>query len=361
MMRKSAPLLLLVACLLAFVAADCPNSCSGHGTCGSSDVCTCYRNWMAADCSQRICPFGHAFSDRPKGDLNHDGATDTDTYVSEFMNGLDTDFQDSTEENSFHFYRECSAAGTCNRETGLCECLPLYTGSACQRTVCPNSCSGHGKCISAGEKGSTDYADWWDADKTFGCECDGGFTGADCSKRSCRNGHDAMVNNVLSVVTLDIAFAGGTCTDIFVTFTDRLGDAYVGRIDSLANWEVKDGGNNAAAVTSMENLLEGLPNGAVLAATVTVAATTDGASHGTLFTITFTDPAQDPPSVGSVLSASCASDPTINAALVDTGETPGSDSYECGRQGLCDYETGVCKCFSGYTGLTCSVQNVLAM
>lgn len=33
----------------------------------------------------------------------------------------------------------------------------------------------------------------------------------------------------------------------------------------------------------------------------------------------------------------------------------------CSRRGLCDYSSGECKCFSGFTDVDCSVQNALAM
>ena len=61
------------------VRAECPNACSGHGFCLINDACQCFRGWMATDCSERICPYGHAFTTTPQGDLNLDGDRDDNT------------------------------------------------------------------------------------------------------------------------------------------------------------------------------------------------------------------------------------------------------------------------------------------
>lgn len=37
--------------------------------------------------------------------------------------------------------------GLCNRETGECECFDGFSGAACERSGCPDSCSGHGRCV----------------------------------------------------------------------------------------------------------------------------------------------------------------------------------------------------------------------
>jgi hypothetical protein len=50
-------LAIATSALLALAAARCPNSCSGHGTCGTDDSCTCYKNWQAYDCSERTLSF----------------------------------------------------------------------------------------------------------------------------------------------------------------------------------------------------------------------------------------------------------------------------------------------------------------
>lgn len=75
-------------------------------------------NYRAPDCSARSCPADKAWADVPL----------SDTVA--------------------HQLAECSNRGTCNRGSGECQCFPGFTGSACQRTLCPNDCSGHGVCVS---------------------------------------------------------------------------------------------------------------------------------------------------------------------------------------------------------------------
>jgi hypothetical protein len=200
---------LVVACVLAMVAAECPSACSGHGTCGAYDACTCFRNWMSNDCSERICPFGLAHVDTPMGDLDAssgaltNGATTVVVNDAMYPAGTTEQFPSmknsvgDVETNTAHYYRECSNKGICDRSSGECECFDGYDGSACQRASCPSSgngeCSGHGTCHTIQELAAYDNENvyrLWDEDITMGCKCDAGYTGPDCSARTCKYGAD---------------------------------------------------------------------------------------------------------------------------------------------------------------------------
>jgi hypothetical protein len=103
----------------------------------------------------------------------------------------------------------------------MCKCFDGYTGSACQRTTCPNDCSGHGSCLTVREiasgsriggttgrnykdtaffNGYTEHTgvsskftyDLWDADKNQACACDAGYFGPDCSLLECPRGADPL-------------------------------------------------------------------------------------------------------------------------------------------------------------------------
>lgn len=218
--------LLLIACGILGVNAVCPNGCSGHGNCDSNDTCTCYddgkslyfgylmdvtkgynrvdsaqnvgeqaalqtgektrffdkrafvqKAYTGADCSQRTCPRGVSWtSPHPTNQCLH---------------------QD---------FAECSDQGICDRSTGICACFPGYTGSACGRTSCPNQCNGHGTCqsniafsveasvIDVGSNYGKDvrYFGAWDSGIHYGCKCNSGYRGADCSLKECPSSVDPL-------------------------------------------------------------------------------------------------------------------------------------------------------------------------
>ncbi len=206
----------IALCVLGTAVTECPNACSAHGRCGAYDMCTCYRNWMSNDCSGRVCPFGLAHVDSPKGDLDSsaNSLTGADTTVvvgsdlypygtqEQYPNIVASGDTSTPLTNTAHYYMECSNKGICERATGTCSCFDGYEGSACQRASCPMStmgdCSGHGVCKTIGalaEEDSGNIYKLWDEKITLGCSCDAGYTGADCSERICKVGADPLYSD----------------------------------------------------------------------------------------------------------------------------------------------------------------------
>ncbi|EJK47733.1 hypothetical protein THAOC_33530 [Thalassiosira oceanica] len=90
---------------------------------------------------------------------------------------------------------ECSNKGICNKATGECHCFENYDGKACERTSCPNDCSGRGVCLdqkALAEAEGAAYELPWDGEKAMGCKCDPGYRGPDCSQKECPSGADVL-------------------------------------------------------------------------------------------------------------------------------------------------------------------------
>jgi len=265
----------VIASIIALTIAECPNACSSHGKCGAFDMCTCYRNWMANDCSERICQFGNAHVDTPKGDLDASSGALSGPSTTVIVNN-DIFPYGTTEQypnmatsdgtvlpNTAHYYQECSNKGICDRVTGTCTCIQGYEGSGCQRASCPSSsggvCSGHGTCQTIKTLASWDFGniyDLWDEHSTMGCKCDGGYSGADCSERVCKYGVDPLyVESTGTVRYTNVTYqiytkAASTITGNYsIIFTDRTGES----------WQTLPIPITATCDT-VTNILEGLPN-----------------------------------------------------------------------------------------------------
>lgn len=278
----------VAALLIGSVAARCPNGCSGNGECGTNSQCECHRNFMGADCSERICYYSYAFVDTPLGDINADGVIDMQINKDERTKGFATEAYDimygvarpidtnsgtayneaaqSGRWDEAHFYRECSNKGICNRATGQCDCFPGYEGEGCQRTSCPgaesgNPCSGHGLCLSAYVDYTSSEYNLWDVDKTMKCNCDAGYDGPDCSLRLCPVGPDPVEHAdkvttslqkiswgsfELSTAVERSSHAGAFNGPLYftITATDDFGDAWTTKSLSIDYQSQHDSGNS---------------------------------------------------------------------------------------------------------------------
>jgi hypothetical protein len=136
--------------------------------------------------------------------------------------------------------------------------------------VCPEDCSGHGRCQTVGQQTHTalDY-NLWDKDMSRSCVCDPGFVGPACADRACPKGDDPLTTYKSSneVQWIDIYTDDDTTkgTDgpfsgtIKFKYTDYYGqewvtgDVAVQPADGVAS-------TYTAMATAAEEALEALPN-----------------------------------------------------------------------------------------------------
>mmetsp|Transcript_22653 Transcript_22653/g.21874 ORF Transcript_22653/g.21874 Transcript_22653/m.21874 type:complete len:395 (+) Transcript_22653:137-1321(+) len=389
-----------ILCVLSvfFVStqAACDNQCSGHGNCMTDDVCQCYDNYGvglshdSGDCSDRVCPFELAWADTPDVVGN------------------------------FHKYAECAGRGICDRKSGECACFDGYEGKGCQRSACPNDCSGHGTCEFIDDMAYRavwgDFSNqyfredpmefpyhFWDDKKIRGCVCDPTYGEIDCSSRMCPYGNDVLdtrdnllvsakfqvqelifVADDLSQGVLD--FRGGYLTELLqtmtfaLTFKSKLNETYTTTPIVMNPLNLPKLSNDIMlALLKLPNkVIDGV---SVFSALSNQVGVTPGAAiqglnpfHTQVMSkITFTGPAvQGPQHILTVDAVACAEGctPRITGLPLQSRFTfPSSNatqtvladynSYECGRRGKCDYTTGLCGCFLGYTGENCNTLTTL--
>ena len=254
----------LVAVLACVVAAStlhtvgaafsCPNACNLHGECQTDSTCTCYTGFTGPACEDRVCPTGAAWSQKAVAD---DSVHDTEV--------------------------ECSNAGLCDTTTGDCKCFSGFTGVACERTLCPNDCSNAGRCIPIDDMATsvgytTNATRWddgvgptysqWDASRQYGCLCDWGRTGPDCSLRMCPKGDDVRTKRQLRYsIQLDLGN-----TDSTEALTGNFKIAFAGHVTSALSASCET--TTAAVLSAALEELEPIANATVSQGTVD--ATTKG-------------------------------------------------------------------------------------
>lgn len=177
------------------IYSQCFNNCNQHGKCNINGKCDCFNGYTGSDCSLRTCPLGPQFADI--------------AYT------IDKAHQEA----------ECSGHGFCDRKTGNCLCDTAYAGADCSRNDCPNQCSNHGNCISLKTAAST-YDGWslnhtttynrWDKNLMFGCQCESGWVGYDCSQKVCDYGPDPRLSNTGKETVTFVCDCGSACSGKFL-------------------------------------------------------------------------------------------------------------------------------------------------
>jgi hypothetical protein len=385
---------LLLAILVGVAAAQCPNGCSGHGSCVDGATCICYPGWInnaepgilsGGDCSEMECPVSYAWFDTPNA------------------------------QDEAHGLAECGNRGICDRTTGTCACLPGFEGEACERTTCPggNTCNGHGVCRFLNElrndvgnlykysgvstnpnrelldtassltfKNGPQYAFQthrvWDFDKARGCECDPEWYGIDCSLRNCPRAFytsQTGIHNTDEIQQITIMGMNTTVKDFALKFRSLNGLEYhTISLDSEAMYSgTAPYDTNANAMAAIQSELRKLPN-AVLRTAICSGFTVQSTwpTPTVQINVTFVGPELS----GDQYAFECITNictqhcqPTLINALgqapysasctVQTVQQPTTYSFECSARGKCDPQTAQCNCFNGWTGHACQTQTQL--
>ena len=341
------------------------------GTC----QCKCGDKFSGGDCSRRTCPIGRSWFSLPTlANFAHSPATKV----------------------------PCSDAGICDELRGVCECRKGFDGEACERLACPKynekQCNGHGECLSmrmTAERHSIDSdarevmygkdpnnGDAWDADSVYGCYCDSGFTGYDCSIRACDRGDDPRTTQQvyekqvfrcvhagsappdgISVSALDIA---GTKVVVQTPDADAASSGAVFFRLTFRGQETRRIKPDASP-SDLQAALEEITTIGRVSVTFQTSSTVCASSAGSVVVVEFKTETGGSPFADLTTREHIPSPPPLRAGdevvsvVLTFAEdlTPQSiggvanvnstrESNVCADRGTCNSNTGECECFDGY-------------
>ena len=221
-----------------------------------------------------------------------------------------------------------------------------------------------GSMLLTGVRSPFDYS-LWDADKHQMCVCDAGFSGVDCSERSCPRSRDPLTpqskrwcgGEACSAEVQSFRLSSAGETSYRFSFIDTRNNTFIAyaTVNTLANApgtvpaaQVNDfiaGPSTNAGI--IMTALRGIPGGALQL--VEVSAVADAADNGALqrtFQVTFLgfSGAQYPLTIAPVSGAG-----TVERAP-KTEIVGNFEDVECSGRGLCDSAAGLCKCAWGVGG-----------
>lgn len=376
-------------------AQDCPNSCSGHGECKSAS-CQCYDNWRVPDCSERECPHDLAFSNFPTPDgLFHQYAECSGRGICDRELGECDCFPGFTGKACRRHAcpNDCSGHGTCERMQDL------TFGPVAGTFFNGESTSTSGLKVAA--KTYMETAErLWDYKKGMACKCDPEWTDVDCGRRMCPRGNDIMstrldtetarVNHVQNITLYSAGISGngeGSSVNDFMwgefalTFVSQMNESFTTR-PIVFNFSNSNLGDDIASA------LKELPNNVISGAQVNVSFSADQrvdatdasySSTAMVILVEFTGNTVQgrqnllmveanecldgcTPKIKGLNLASFNADTTDvdRFSFVETVVEADFNSYECGRRGVCDYNSGICDCFSGFEGQSCQLMAQVA-
>jgi len=260
----------------------------------------------------------------------------------------------------------------------------------------------------------------WDWDKGMACECDAGWTEYDCSRRMCPRGNDVVDQRLYTTdtlryqkqnITLYASGSSGNGTgslpmDFYngtfaLTFTSKLNESFTTLPVAFNETPGVDTGiydhigqREEQLAREVKAALIALPNQVIDDCNVEVQVGMESRTIGSGFDSSLYDQAfvnivveftgkavMGPQNLLMVEADSCGDgcSPKLEGlsllsytgldtetastqnylSFVSEKQVADYNSYECGRRGKCDYDTGLCECYEGYIGEACTEISVL--